>query len=127
MTFGEWTRQKRGEHDLTIAECAERAGMKWQQWSRMENDEPRRRDGSPPQPTRKTVEAVAHALALPPSQALLAAGYTPSAEMEEQPAIVAYYSGLPDDVQADVMEIVKALYLKHRKKDASYGKRTKDE
>jgi len=116
MTFGAWVRARREERDISIAECASRARMKWQQWNRLENDEPCRRDGSPPQPTRRTVETVAEALALPPSQALKAAGYTSGDECEDTPAIVAYYNGLPEGVQADVMEMIHALYIKHRNK-----------
>jgi transcriptional regulator with XRE-family HTH domain len=75
QTFGQWIRARRQTRGWTITRCAERADMKWQAWQRLENDEPRRRDGSLPQPTRRTVERIAHALDVPRAEALRAAGY----------------------------------------------------
>ena len=79
MTFGEWVKNTRETRGWTITRCAERANMKWQAWQRLENDEPRRRDGSSPQPRRETVEKIAAALDVPMSEALQAAGYATTA------------------------------------------------
>ncbi len=75
QTFGQWVRAQRQARGWTITRCAERAGMKWQAWQRQENDGPKRRDGSPSQPARQTVEKIARALEIPVGEAMCAAGY----------------------------------------------------
>lgn len=65
--FGKWIRQKRNALGLTQTECAERAGMKVQQWSRMEKEVTR--------PAYDTLVAVAKALQLPLEEVLIAASY----------------------------------------------------
>ena len=86
MTFGEWVRTTRETKRFGVMDCARRAEMAHSQWIRLEQDEPKRADGSVPQPTRKTVSKVALALDIGNGDALLAAGYAPPLDWLPQEA-----------------------------------------
>lgn len=89
--FGNWVRASREQQGLTQTECAARAGMKLQQWNRMEKQITR--------PEYDTLMAVADALRAPVDDALRAANYTvhnpslPSMRLAQQ--IEAYLSQAP--------------------------------
>lgn len=78
QTFGQWIKAERELRGWTITRCAERAGISWQAWQAMENDEPRRADGSPRQPQRKTVENIAAVFGVPAEIPLRVAGFLSS-------------------------------------------------
>lgn len=123
QTFGQWMRAQRQMRGWTITRCAERAEMKWQSWQRLENDDPKRRDGSPSQPTRHTVERVARALDVPEAEAMHAAGYLysgmpPNAlfiPVEGSPVRTDAEGNLSTDVNATIahmqMQITQILVL----------------
>ncbi len=62
-SFGNWIREQRGSQ--TATECAGRAGMKVQFWSRIENDDSRRANGQPSQFKAETLEKLAKGLDVP--------------------------------------------------------------
>jgi transcriptional regulator with XRE-family HTH domain len=74
-SFGKWVESQREAKNLSKTICAKRAGMKVQRWAQIEYDESRRKDNSPPQPTRNTCAKIAAGLDLPLSIVLDAAGY----------------------------------------------------
>lgn len=125
MTWGEFVRKERERKRLTASECASRAGFKIQQWSRMESDEPRRKDGTPPVPKRSTVEIVAAVLEIPLKRALLyaASDYTEEAieehegretfEDDQREALLALYDGIDRIDERD--ELVQMALAKWRK------------
>lgn len=111
LTFGQWVQQQRGERD--ISDCARRAGLHWEAWKRIEKDEPRRRDGSPPRRDARTVVKVAKGLGVSPREALIAAGIVPDDIEEGLPPlrnddISFYYYSLPEERRRVVREMVKA-------------------
>jgi transcriptional regulator with XRE-family HTH domain len=67
MPFSRWIREQRCAKDLTITECARRAGVSQPVWSRYEEDADRR-DWK-----RPTVLKIAHALEAPIDEAIQAA------------------------------------------------------
>lgn len=83
MVFGNWVRDRRMGFRMTATECASRAGMKLQQWNRMEK--------IVEHPEYKTALAVAAGLGLSAAEVLEAAGYpapAESAELDERRARV---------------------------------------
>src|SRR5688500_16535952 len=75
LTLGQWMRQRRGT--MKSADCAKRAGMKPQAWSDWENDRTRRKDGTPVEPRRNTIERIAKGLNVPIEEVLFAPGLSP--------------------------------------------------
>lgn len=76
-TFGDRVREQRERNGWTVAQCAEKAGWPWPRWKRIEEDEPKRQNGEPPQLRRETVEKIAEVLRWNKEDALQAAGYLP--------------------------------------------------
>ncbi len=76
QTFGQWIKEKLWEKRLKANVAAEQAGMKLQQWSRIQNDKTYSKSGRLPQIERETVRKIAQGLDVPYSEALVAAGYS---------------------------------------------------
>ena len=107
--FGEWVREQRSKQRLTEAECAQRAGMKRQNWYRLEKTAGR--------PQLGTVEAVARALEIPLEYAMSAAGYPTFPNADEASVRLAHrlnriLEELPDSDRSKVEELLE--------KDASH-------
>ena len=98
-SFGAWVKKTRERRGLTIAACAAKAQISWPRWKRIEQEEPARADGLPPQLRRKTVEAVAAALGVPTGEALQQAGYSPLESSKNQPSWYSYYTDLPPRIR----------------------------
>jgi transcriptional regulator with XRE-family HTH domain len=118
VEFGKWVREQRLSRRMTVTECAERAGMTHSQLSRLELCMVRQKDGSPSQPTRKTVEKLAVALNIPLSEALLAARYS-SEEMEPSNArftkrLEFILSDLPPGKRKQVEQLLEADAAKYK-------------
>lgn len=75
--FGDWVRQTRRNKGYTQKECADRAGMQYQNWSRWERGGKQVDSVEDPQPERETAIAFARGLQVPEADALKAAGYLP--------------------------------------------------
>jgi transcriptional regulator with XRE-family HTH domain len=69
MSFAQWVKDTREEQNMSITECATRAGVKHPTWIEYENTTKGK------QPRRETVEKVATGLRVPLSVALEAAGF----------------------------------------------------
>ena len=111
MTFGQWMRETREAKRLGVVDCARRAKMVHSQWVKLENDEPRRSDGTAPQPRRVTVERVALALDVRVDEALRRAGYLPDEpELTREP----FDDDLPPNAQRVVDELKGDLAAAHR-------------
>lgn len=79
-SFGQTVQSVRESKGLSIADAARKAGWPWPRWKRIEEDEPKRQDGSYPQLRRDTVLKIAQALSWNEQEALSAAGYIPEKE-----------------------------------------------
>lgn len=90
-TFGQTLRQWRKEAGLSLRALAEKADMSTTYLDSLERDKPHPVTGAPPQPRRKMVIALAHALHISEGLALEAAGYTPDAPA----AVLIPYDGTP--------------------------------
>ena len=125
---------------MTASECAARAGVSVQQWSRMEADEPKRKDGSLPVPTRPTVERVASILGLSLGEALLyAAGDYNKLVLEDRPSpsqvdyepaedeaeLLSFYRGIPPNLKPAVKASLKAIHdeIRRQQEGQVFGRR----
>ncbi|HLV80116.1 MAG TPA: helix-turn-helix transcriptional regulator [Chthonomonadaceae bacterium] len=104
-TWGQWIKQQREALRLPLSEAAHRLGWKVQQLSRMEADEPRRKDGSPPMPSLKTVRKFAALFDLPLSVVREAAGYRPLPDGNEETGLGDKSEGL----HAQILRIIKSF------------------
>ena len=114
ITFGAWVKEIRERKGWSIALCAGNMGWKWNQWQRLEQDEPRRYNGEPSQPRRETVLRIAKALNVEPVEALHAAGYAPTQELTYEPVedeveLLAFYRGIPTEFQPAAKAAVKGI------------------
>lgn len=126
QTFGQAVQAQRERIGWSIARAADQAGWKWPRWQRIEQDEPKRHDGSPPQLRRETVLKVALAISWAPEDALIAAGYTPNVNQDnsdpnvvrdltyeltdhEHDELVSSVAGVPPDLRPSVIATIKAL------------------
>jgi len=77
MQLGQWIRRTRKDKDLTMEECAARAGVGQSVWSEWENENRQRRPA--------TIKKIAKGLGVPATEALEVAGYhtEPKAEYSE--------------------------------------------
>lgn len=89
-TFGEWVRETREQRRMSIAECARAAHISWPRWKNIEEDEPRRQDGTIPQRRKEVVQMVARVLGAREDEALHAAGYRSHTDRPE-------YAGASDN------------------------------
>jgi transcriptional regulator with XRE-family HTH domain len=116
ITFGEWVTAQRESRGLTKTECARRAGFSAQRWAQIEQATRRREDtAGVPRVHQTTAQRVAHALGVPVTEALRAAGYANIQPPSEEPAVIAYYNALPHDVQEDVLEMLRVLYRRYHR------------
>lgn len=132
-TFGEWMRNRRIELRLKAYEAADRAGMKPQAWSDLENDRSRKADGSPMTPRPDTLRRIARALEVPARDAIEAAGvvseadsqYDPQADSdfsEDDPAgddmqrLLAFYEGIGQDDKDELLQIARMKWEKRHGK-----------
>src|SRR5215831_11569691 len=104
-TWGQWIKQQREALQMSPSEAAHKLGWKIKQLSRMEADEPRRKDGSPPMPSFKTVRKFVDLFDLPLSVVREAAGYRPLADEEQELAL----GDKSEDLQAQILQIVKSF------------------
>jgi transcriptional regulator with XRE-family HTH domain len=103
--FGNWLRQRREALGLSKAECARRAGLSAQRWSQLElrSEQP---SGNSLHRVLRAIGSDGHeevGLQMPPLNASLA------------PSFLALYNGLPNPVQTDVLEMVRALASSHKR------------
>jgi transcriptional regulator with XRE-family HTH domain len=82
MTFGEWIVMKRKALGEDGKECAARAGMSPQLWSRWENDGKQTKDAKPAEPKSVTMQKIAKGLKVPVEE-VLAAAYPDTSEPEQ--------------------------------------------
>jgi transcriptional regulator with XRE-family HTH domain len=130
-TFGEWLYETRKQSRFSQDELASRADVSKNYISRLERNEGHPTTGAPPQPSRRVVEALAGALGKPISEALQAAGYTPSApanELTYEPdpdsdAIAALYSGLPPNRKSDLLTMARLWHEQEQKNETTHGKK----
>ena len=126
MTFGQAVQEQRERIGWSIARAADQAGWKWPRWQRIEQDEPKRHDGSPPQLRRETVLKVAQALSWNPEDALNAAGYATTSltetsegegdsltydpsDADEDGVVLRFYHGINPILRPKALAILKTL------------------
>ena len=121
--FGEWVRQKRLEQKFSQEELAYRCGLTRQHIWNIEK--------SASGVKRSTVEMIASALGVSPTEALKAAGYLPTVGLSYSPdpeagneldQLAAFYRGLPPDKQDDLLNIAR-MYYEKSEKSRTIGKR----
>lgn len=150
ITLGQWLQQVRGNRKAIA--LAEEAGMTPQQWSDLETDRSRRKDGSPARPTVETCMKLARVLGQPLETVLFYAGYPTGEsllrsdlliaesfdvpgpiqndpnrvmtyESIDLPAYEAFLLGLPPQLQQEEYERIKRLWVEHRRDQTTYGKK----
>lgn len=114
-TFGEWVRETRERRRMSISECATAAKISWPRWQKIEEDEPRRQDGSVPQRRREVVQMVARALGARESEALQAAGYSVESERpEHMGASDNFAEGLSEEDYQNLLDYAEFLRRKRQ-------------
>jgi transcriptional regulator with XRE-family HTH domain len=104
--FGRWIAAEREKRGLTQERVAEMAGMKRQQWHRLEQGQ---------STTRKTVLRIANALQITPDEALVRAGFQSPAALDSD--IAALFYKYPKLTEKDKEEIKALLQVVDREID----------
>jgi transcriptional regulator with XRE-family HTH domain len=99
ITLGQWLQQVRGNRKAIA--LAEEAGMTPQQWSDLETDRSRRKDGSPARPTVETCMKLARVLGQPLETVLFYAGYPTGESLLRSDALIAETFDVPSPIQND--------------------------
>jgi transcriptional regulator with XRE-family HTH domain len=102
MSFAQWVKDTRERQDLSLVECASRAGVSHPTWIEYENTTKVK------QPRRETVLKIAAALGVKEEEALEASGY--SSKAPDVPAeLVSLWNRVPQDHRQGVLSIFHAL------------------
>ena len=113
--FGERLREKLDAAGMKPAELARRSGVTKQNIGRLLNNTPHSITGALPKPERDTVEKLARALDWEINDALLSAGYAPSAPEDRHKlpkGVTIYYdetSHLTDEQKDKVVSLIRTL------------------
>lgn len=101
MSFAQWVKDTRGRQQLSIVECAARAGVSHPAWIEYENTTKQK------QPRKETVLKIAGALNITESVALEAAGFS-SAPAKVSAEIESVLKQIPQDRMSGAVNILRA-------------------
>lgn len=101
MSFAQWVKDTRERQNLTIVECATRAGVSHPTWIEYENLTKNK------QPRRDTVIKIAEALRVSDNDALQAAGYHVTVEVPAELATI--WRQVPTDRRASFLRAIRSV------------------
>ncbi len=102
MSFAQWVKDTRERQQLSIVECATRAGVSHPAWIEYENTTKGR------QPRRDTVLKIAEALAVKEEEALESAGFRTTMPAVPQ-ELVSIWERVPEDQKQGFLSVLHAF------------------